>query len=491
MASKKVIVVGGGLSGLSAGALLARRGFDVTILEKQARPGGVAGQYKSKGFSFDMGPSWYLMPEVFERFFGLFGKRPDNFFDLIRLDPYYKAFFENGETAEVTPDIKATYDLFDRLEHNGGEKLKRYLDLAKYKYDVAIGEFLYRDYARLSDFFNRRILVEGLRLHIFQKLDRYISRFFSDDRAKKLLEYNIVFLGCSPYKSPALYSLMSYVDLCLGVYYPRGGMYNLATALERLARENGAHISYGREVNKISVSGNRATSVVTQHETHEADVVLVGADYHHAETQLLDHASRSYPEAYWSRKLLAPSAFIMYLGVEKKLPGLQHHNLFLARDWDRHFGSIFDRPSWPDNPSYYVACPSKTDTTVAPPGGENVFVLVPVAPGIADSDGVREAFADKIIRHLEGLIQTRFSDTLSVKRIFSQRDFSQQFNLYRGTAMGMAHTLWQTAFFRPSHTSKKVLNLYYTSHYTHPGIGLPMVLISSQIVCDTIIRDCV
>ncbi len=489
MPQHKILIIGAGLSGLSAAALLARRGFDVTVLEKNEHPGGAAGLFQQDGFRFDMGPSWYLMPEVFDRFFAQFDRKPSDFYNLIKLDPYYKVFFSRDETVEITPDINQSYSLFDTLEPGGGKKLQEYLALAKYKYDLALNEFLYRDYTSLLDFFNRRLVFEGTKMHVFQKLDRFVQRFFASERARKLLEYNIVFLGCSPFKSPALYSIMSHIDMTLGVYYPQGGVHEVARALEKLAVEHGARITYNQPAVKIGVSGSRAENVYTENGTRSADIVLAGSDYHHAETTLLDPPYQTYPEKYWNRKLLAPSAFIVYLGLNKKLPNLQHHNLYLADTWENHFTAIFDEPAWPENPSYYVACPSKTDPSVAPPKGENIFMLVPVAPGIEDSDEVREHFFNKLLTHFEYITGISIADSIIVKRIFSQRDFASYLNMYRGTAMGMAHTLWQTACFRPSHKSKKVQNLYYTGHYTHPGIGLPMVLIASQIVCDIIEKE--
>jgi len=488
MAQQKVVIIGAGLSGLAVAALLAQRGLSVTVLEKQAQPGGVAGRLEQQGFSFDLGPSWYLMPEVFERYFAQFGRSPADFFELIKLDPSYKVFFGPGDSIEITPDLEQTCALFESLEPGGGAKLREYLRLAKYKYDLALGEFLYRDYCSIFDFFQKKILLEGPRLHIFQKLDAYARRFFASDRARKLLEYNIVFLGCSPFKSPALYSIMSHVDMTLGVYYPRGGIYQLAKALEQIAREQGAAFRYGTTASQIAVDGRLARGVATSSGWQAADIVVAATDYHHAETELLERSCQSYPEHYWQRKVLAPSAFIIYLGLNRRIPHLEHHNLYLAHQWEEHFEAIFDRPAWPENPSYYVACPSKTDASVAPPGCENIFILVPVAPGLDDSDQVREAFYEKIISHLEGLTGTSLKEAVAYKRICSPRDFCQTFNMYRGTAMGLAHTLWQTALFRPAHTSRKVGNLYYTGHYTHPGIGLPMVLIASQIVSTAVAR---
>ncbi|MCJ7545656.1 MAG: phytoene desaturase family protein [Deltaproteobacteria bacterium] len=282
---------------------------------------------------------------------------------------------------------------------------------------------------------------------------------------------------------------MSHVDITLGVFYPLGGISRLVEAIYQVAKDHGAKFIFGEEAKAIAVAKGRATAVVTEQETIEADGVLAAVDYHHAEQDLIPPHYRSYSTAYWNKRVLAPSALMIYLGFNKKISGLTHHNLFLSEHWERHFTSIFDKPSWPENPSYYIGCPSKTDPSVAPKHGENLFVLVPVAPGLDDSDAIRQRFSDRILSHLEGLLKIRLTDAIVVKHIATQRDFKQAYNLYKGTAMGLAHTLLQSALFRPSHRSKKVSNLYFSSHYTHPGIGMPMVIISSHIVADIIERD--
>jgi phytoene desaturase len=489
MAPKRIAVIGAGLSGLSSAALLAKKGFAVTVIDKQSTPGGVARSFTDRGFTFDMGPSWYLMPEVFERFFAEFKKKPSDFFNLISLDPSYKVFFGPRDSVVMRKDHAYIVQLFETLEAGAGERIIAYLDDARYKYEIAMAEFLYRDYQSIFDFFNKETMIGGVKLNLFQSLDKHIRRSFANEKIHKILGYNVVFIGCSPFKSPALYSLMSHVDITQGVFYPQGGISRLAEAIYQVAEDHGAEFIFGEEAKAITVAQGWATAAETDKQVIEADGFLAAVDYHHAEQDLIPPAYRRYSPSYWNKRMLAPSALLIYLGLNKKIPGLEHHNLFLSEQWEQHFAAIFDKPSWPEDPSYYIGCPSKTDQTVAPQDGENLFVLVPVAPALDDHDRRRERFADAILLHIEKMLGVKINDAVVVKRIISPRDFKESHNLYKGTAMGLAHTLFQSAIFRPSHRSKKVSNLYFSSHYTHPGIGMPMVIISSHIIADIIERD--
>jgi phytoene desaturase len=286
-----------------------------------------------------------------------------------------------------------------------------------------------------------------------------------------------------------MYALMSHVDFNLGVWYPMGGMGETSLAFHKLSEELGVKFRFGEEVRKVIVEKGIVKGVETGKGRIDADLVIMNADYPHAEMELLEKKSRTYDEKYWKKKAIAPSCVLMYLGIDKKIDNLEHHNLYLSDSWDEHFSSIFDKHEWPDNPSYYVCCPSKTDPSVAPEGKENLFFLVPVAPGLEDTDQVRERYYKTTLKHLEGLIGEKIMDHVVSKRIVTHRDFSSLYNAYKGTALGLAHTLKQTAVFRPGHRSKKVKNLYYTGQYTHPGIGVPMVIISSQILSKEILKD--
>jgi phytoene desaturase len=335
-------------------------------------------------------------------------------------------------------------------------------------------------------------MLSGLKLQMFESLDSYVSKEFNDHRLKKVLEYTMVFLGGSPKNTPALYSLMSHVDINKGVYYPLGGMIEIVNALEKLCKQNGVKIIKGTEVKKIITKDDtksRTTSpgVLTKNgKIFNADIILVSSDYKEAETKLLHKKHSIYSEDYWKKKTMGPSALLFYIGLNKKLKSIKHHNLFLADQWDEHFDQIYKNPAWPTNPSYYVSCPSKSDISVAPKGKENLFFLIPVANELNDNDAERERMFNRVINDFEKRTKENIKEKIVVKRIFSQRDFKKEYNSYKGTALGLAHTLFQTAVFRPAHRSKKVKNLYYTGSYTHPGIGVPMVLISSQIVANKI-----
>jgi len=483
---KHAVVIGGGYGGLSSAALLARDGWDVTLIEKLDDLGGRARTWKTGGFTFDLGPSWYLMPEVFERFFSLFDKNRSDYYNLLPLDPYYKVFFGAGETAVLSPRQEENIELFESFEPGGGDALIRYMDQATYKYEVAMKEFLYRNYKHLREFFNRRLMTEGLRLGIFKKLDKFVGSYVQDRRSRQILEYAMVFLGTNPVEAPAIYSIMSHVDLKLGVFFPEGGMAGAAQGFVRLCEELGVKLVTGEDVVRIVTQQGKAVAVETTKQTYRADVVVSGADYHHIDTEVLETQDRRYSPRYWKKRVVAPSMFIAYLGINRKLPNLEHHNLYFAENWHSHFDTIFKDPAWPEKPCFYLSCISKTDPDSAPDGAENVFLLVPVAPGLADSDDQREAYLAHVLEHVREVTGEDLTRDVAVQRIYSHRDFIEDYHAYKGTALGLSHTLMQTAIFRPSSRSTKVENLFFTGQYTHPGVGVPMVLIASEIVADEI-----
>ena len=486
---KHIIVVGAGFAGLSSAAYLAKQGFQVTLVEKNKEIGGRARIWKEKEYEFDMGPSWYLMPEVFDQFFSDLGLARTDYFQTTKLETSYRVFFESHEPVDIFADIEKTKEVFAQLEPDGAKKLDAYLEQAKYKYDVAMGEFLYKEYNSLFDFLNKRMMTEGLKLNVFQNLDTFVKKSFTSVEARQILEYAMVFLGSSPENAPALYSLMSHVDMNLGVYFPDGGLGGVALAMEKAAQDLGVEIKKDWPVTGYEFNGNSIVGVYSKHQSIPCDGVVFTGDYHHSETQLLAKPQRTISEKKWNSMTVAPSMFIMYLGVGRKLDKLEHHNLYFSHDWSKHFDTIFKTPSWPDKPCYYLSCISKTSKGFAPEGKENVFILVPVAPGLNDSDEQRKTYRDAILAHIAETTGEDFRNDIELERIFSHRDFTSDYNAFKGTALGISHTLSQTAVFRPGFKSKKIENLYYSGQYTHPGVGVPMVMIASKLVSDKVARE--
>ncbi|MEI8093242.1 MAG: phytoene desaturase family protein [Spirochaetales bacterium] len=476
------LIIGAGYAGLSSALLLLRDGWEVTVLDNNEGPGGRARLWSEKGYHFDMGPSWYLMPEVFDKFFSSIGIATADALTLTKLKTHYKVFFEGHDAVRITDDLDATKKLFDTFQPGGGQLLTDYMTGAQEKYDIAVGSFLYKEYKSVFDFFNWQVMTQGLKIGIFQSLDKFVARFFTDRRAKQILEYAMVFLGTSPQDAPSMYSLMSHVDLKLGVFFPKGGMNGVAVAMADLVKKRGGVIHYKHDVKHLRVEGGQVTEVQTEKGTFRGDVVLNTGDYAYGETQLLDPAWQTYKQPYWDSRVVAPSMFIVYLGVKKALPGLEHHNLYFSADWNKHFDTIFKTPSWPENPCYYLSAITKTDTTMAPEGCENLFLLVPAAPGLSDPEEFRAKYLDGLLAHVEKTTGESFRDAIEVCRVFSQQDFARDYHAFQGTALGLSHTLFQTAVFRPALRSKKVKNLYYSGQYTHPGVGVPMTLIASDVV---------
>src|SRR5688500_2885024 len=483
--NKKVVVIGAGIGGLGTAGLFAKKGYDVTVLEKNATLGGRANIFEADGFKFDMGPSWYLAPDLFEHFFELLGEKVSDHLDLFRLDPSYRIFFYNDpEPLDIRSNIVLDAATFDSIEPGSGQRLRAYLKQSEYQYGVATQHFMYKNYDTIFDFFNRRVMTEGQKLSVFSKMHTFVSKFFKSRKLQQVMEYTMVFLGTSPYEAPALYNLMSHMDFNQGVFYPRGGFYELIKALGRIAEKNGAVLRTNCPVAEIFVSDGMAKGVLLNDgEFVEADIVISNADMQHTEARLLTEASRSHSQKYWDKRVMAPSAFIMYLGMSEKLPQLVHHNLLFSEDWRKNFDDIYKDPCLPDEPSLYVCAPSVTDGSVAPEGKENLFVLVPIASDLKMSDEEKERYSVKVLELMEremGL--TGLRKKIEYKRIYTVDNFASDYNAFKGSALGLAHTLWQTAIFRPSNVSKKVKGLYFVGAGVNPGIGTQICLISAELV---------
>jgi phytoene desaturase len=484
LSDASVTVVGGGFGGLSAACYLADAGADVTVLEKNEQMGGRASTLEREGFRFDMGPSWYLMPDVFERFFGSFGREPSDYYELEHLDPHYKIFFKDGDVVEMPNEPALAADVFEEYEENGAEKLRGYLDSSERNYELAMNNFIYEDRSRLRNWLDPSVLrAIPLGLQLLGSMEGYVHNRFESDKLRQILQYTLVFLGGSPKNTPALYNLMSHVDFNLGVYYPEGGMTGVADSIAEMARELGVETRTGVEVTGVRNSGR---VLRTTEGEFRADATVCDADYAHFELDVLEEHQRTHGEEYWESRTYAPSAFLVYWGVEGDVDELEHHTLVLPTDWDQHFHNIFENPGWPMNPAYYLCVASESDDTVAPDGCSNLFTLVPIASGLEDNERIRERYKNKILDDMAENTGVDIRDRILVEEVFTVDDFASRYNSYKGTALGLAHTLRQTAFMRPSHRSSKVDSLYYTGSYTDPGIGVPMCLVSGEHTANTV-----
>jgi phytoene desaturase len=480
-----IIIIGGGIGGLGTAALLAKRGHRVKLFEKNPKLGGRANVFTEKGFTFDMGPSWYLMPDVFEHFFELLGEKVEDHLKLTKLSPSYRVFFPDDPdypTVDIFSDVERDLATLEKFEPGITEKFKRYLKRSGEQYALAKDKFMYRNYNSPLDFLQRDFMKEGVKMNPLQTMESYLNKWFKDDRVKKILEYTLVFLGSEPKKTPALYNIMNHIDFDMGVYYPEGGLYSIIEAVANIATENGAQLHTTSPVAKIITDGNRATGVqLTDGRIEKADIVISNADMTFTELELLPEKLQTYPKKYWDKQVMGPSAFILYLGLKDEAKNIIHHNLRFATNWQDNFRDVFDEPRLPEDPSYYVSCPTKTDSTIAPAGKDMIMVLVPLAAGLEVTETDKQRYRDKIVAMMEkDLNIPNLNDRIEVERSYWHEDFEQDYNAYKGTALGLAHTLKQTIL-RPGNKSKKVKNLLYVGAGTNPGIGVPICLISAEL----------
>ncbi len=487
---KKIIVIGSGFAGLSAATSLAVKGFEVTVLEKNSVAGGRARVFEAEGFKFDMGPSWYWMPDVFETYFGKFNKHPSDYYNLVRLDPSYAVIFDDITKLDIPAGIDKLKVLFESIETGSGERLEDFLKQAAYKYEVGIGKFVWKPSRSLLEFASLKLLYDLTRMDVLQSFASHVRKFFKDEKLLELMEFPILFLGATPQNTPAMYSLMNYAEMAMGTWYPMGGMHEIVRGMVALAQEKGVRLLLNQNVTQIEVKEGQAQRVITETDSFEVDVVVAAADYHHVDSKLLTPQYRNYSETYWDKRVLAPSSLLYYLGVNKRLPKLLHHNLFFDEDFKQHAFEIYTEPQWPSKPLFYVSAPSKTDDSVAPQGYENVFILIPVAPGLTnDSDEVRERYYDMVMERLERYVGEPIRENVIYKRTFAHADFMADYNAFKGNAYGLANTLMQTAILKPSLKNKNVKNLFYTGQLTVPGPGVPPSLISGLVVADEVEKE--
>ncbi|MFL2578878.1 MAG: phytoene desaturase family protein [Parvicellaceae bacterium] len=483
---KNIAVIGSGFAGLTSAIELASLGYQVTVFEKNSTAGGRARKFETNGYTFDMGPSWYWMPDVFEKFFNKHDKKIGDYYNLVKLDPGFSVIYSKKDQINVPASFDKLVDIFEKIENGSGEKLKKFINKAEKKYKIGMDSLVYKPSHSPLEFINLKVLKGLFHLNVFSNFRSYVKKYFSNSKLTRLMEFPILFLGATPQNTPALYSLMNYSGLHQGTYYPIGGFHEIIVALSKLAIEKGVVIKYNSTVDNISVLDNKVDHLTVNGERFEFDGVVAAADYHHVEQVLLEKKYRNYSSEYWENREMAPSSLLFYVGVDKKLKNIHHHNLFFDEDFDQHAKEIYDEPNWPKNPLFYLSCPSVTDPTVAPEGKENLMFLIPLAPGLNDTNEMREKYFNIVLDRLKKLTGNDIESNIVFKKSYCVNDFKEDYNAFKGNAYGLANTLKQTAIFKPAMRNINIKNLYYTGQLTVPGPGVPPSIISGQIVAQEI-----
>ena len=480
---KTVQIIGSGFASLAAASYLAQDGFDVTIYEKNSEVGGRARQLKKDGFVFDIGPTWYWMPDVFERFFADFGKKPSDYYHLTKLSPAYSVYFGEMEFVTIADNLPEIVVAFEEIEKGSGKQLEKFMATARSNYDIAIKDLVYRPGVSPLELVTWETVTQSSQF--FSNISTQIRKLFKNKKLVQILEFPVLFLGAKPSNTPSFYSFMNFADFGLGTWHPKDGMYSVVLAMKKLAVDLGVKIHCNSNIDKILTKDKIAIGLRVNGEDKMSDIVLSGADYHHTET-LLNIEERVYSEKFWERKTFAPSSLLFYVAFDKKIKNVTHHTLFFDVDFDVHARDIYDEPKWPDEPLFYASFPSMTDASAAPEGREAAIFLIPIAPGIEDTESLRSRYFDKIIERMERLTQQQLRKSIIFKESFCVNDFIKDYNSYKGNAYGLANTLLQTAFLRPKLKSKKVDHLYFTGQLTVPGPGVPPALISGKLVAELI-----
>lgn len=485
---KHAVVIGSGFAGLSVACFLAAGGLRVTVLEKNATPGGRARSFSAEGFSFDMGPSWYWMPDVIEGFFNKLGKSTSDYYELQRLDPSYQVIWQD-ETLPIPANFRELQAVFERIETGAGKQLEAFMQEAAYKYDTAMRRFIYKPGLSVGEFANWETMRSLLRIDLLGSIHSHVRKYFSHPKLLQLVEFPILFLGALPQNTPALYSLMNYADMKLGTWYPTGGMVQLVHAMYSLASELGVTFHFEADVKNILVRDGRATGVVTDKAHYAADIVVAACDYQHFDQHITPEPYRNYTPKYWNSRSMAPSCLLYYMGINAKVNDLQHHNIFFDAPFEKHAQALYTHLAWPEDPLMYMCAPSKTDSSVAPPGCENIFALIPTAPGLEDTAEIREHYYSKVLQKLEAHSGQLLRNKIVFSKSYAHTDFVHDYNAFKGNAYGLANTLRQTAFMKPAIRNKKLSNVFYTGQLTVPGPGVPPALISGEIVAGQICKQ--
>jgi phytoene desaturase len=485
----KIIVIGSGFSGLSTAAYLAAAGHDVHVYEKNDSAGGRARQLKIQNYVFDMGPSWYWMPDVFEKFFADFGYKVSDFYKLKLLNPSFDVVFPHGETMSVPEKYSDLIRMFESIEHGSGAQLQKFMDEAQFKYETGMNSLVYKPGLSLMEFADLDLIKGALRLQVFSSFRKHVRSHFTNPKLISLMEFPVLFLGAMPQDTPALYSLMNYAGLKLGTWYPEGGFGEVIKGMVEVAKRNGAKFYFNAAVDQILVEDNIATGILINGEQINCDALIASADYHHVESKLLPEPYRNYKESYWAKKVFAPSSLIFYVGLKTKIEYLQHHTLFFDEDLELHSIEIYKDPKWPAKPLFYVCCPSQSDESVAPEGHENLFFLMPLAPGLEDTEELREKYFKVMLERLAKHIHQDITEFIDYKKSYCVKDFVSDYNSYKGNAYGLANTLMQTANLKPSIKNKKIKNMFYTGQLTVPGPGVPPSIISGKVAAGLLIKE--
>lgn len=483
----KVAVIGTGFAGLSASAYLSAAGYEVHVFEKNATAGGRARQLKTAtGYVFDMGPSWYWMPDIFERFFNDFGYKAEDFYTLKLLDPSFDIVFPGQERMSVPADFEALCNLFESIEKGASNKLKSFMQDAQFKYEVGMKKLVYKPGLSLAEFLDRDLIFGALRLEILSSFTKHVKKYFSHPKLIALMEFPVLFLGAMPQDTPALYSLMNYAGLKLGTWYPKGGFGKIIESMVSMAKTHGTTFYFNSPIDKILVDKDKAHAIVVKGKEIQFDAIVAAADYHHVEEKLLEPQYRNYSEGYWSKKVFAPSCLIFYIGIRKKLKSIEHHTLFFEEDLVQHSKEIYKNPQWPTKPLFYVCCPSRSDELVAPENHENLFLLMPIATNLEDNSELREKYYKIMMERLESYLGEDISGDVDFKESYCVSDFILDYNSYKGNAYGLANTLMQTANLKPKISNRKVKNLFYSGQLTVPGPGVPPSLISGKLAAEQV-----
>ena len=485
--TKKIIIIGSGFSSISAATYLADFGCDVTILEKNSSFGGRARNFKAKGFTFDMGPSWYWMPDVFEKYFNDFDKSVSDYYNLKKLDPAYRVYFGKNDFIEIEDNLEKISKTFENVEKGASKKLIKFMTEAKSNYSVAMEKVVYKPGKSIFE-----LVTPGTikRLRYFTtNIKSEVSRYFKNNKLRQIMEFPVLFLGAKPENTPAFYNIMNHADLGLGTWFPeRGGIHKVVESMISLAKEKGVTFKSNHNVDEILVNDERIKGVISNGIEFHSDIVISGADYHHTET-LIPNNLKNYNDSFWDKKVFAPSSLLFYIGLDRKINNLTHHNLFFDVDFNRHASEIYDEPKWPESPLFYLNFPSLSDKSMAPDGCENCFILIPIAPDLEDNEEIRGKYLNLVLKRIEDISGEKIVDNIIYQKSFCVKDFISDYNSYKGNAYGLANTLFQTSIFKPKMKSKRIKGLYFTGQLTVPGPGVPPSLISGKIVSNEIIKD--